>query len=108
MADGIKKIRAELKDGVTEVKILMSHPMETGGRKDAKTEKLVPAYFINQIVASANGKSVMEAQWGVAISKNPFLGFKVKGLKAGDKVTINAVDNLGNKYDSEAVVEAAK
>lgn len=108
MADGIKKIRAELKDGVAEIKVLMSHPMETGTRKDAKTEKLVPAHFINQVMASINGKQVMESQWGAAVSKNPFLGFKVKGVNAGDKVTINAVDNLGNKFDGEAVVEASK
>jgi len=108
MADGIKKIRAELKNGVADVKVLMSHPMETGTRKDAKTEKLVPAHFINQVVATINGKPVMETQWGAAVSKNPFLGFKAKGVNVGDKVVINAVDNLGVKYDGEAVVEAAK
>lgn len=106
MPDGIKKIRAELKGDVTEIKVLMSHPMETGTRKDGKTGNPIPHHFINQVVVSANGKPVMESQWGVAISKDPFLSVKVKGLKAGDKVTINAIDNLGNKFDAEAVVEA--
>ena len=78
--------------------------METGTRKDAKTDKLVPAHFINQIVATLNGKTVMEAQWGTAVSKNPFLGFKVKGVKAGDKIAVNAVDNLGTKFDGEVAV----
>ena len=47
---------------------------------------------------------MLEAQWGVGIAKNPFIGFRIKGAKSGDKVAVNAVDNLGNKYDGEVVV----
>ena len=108
MAVGIKKIRAELKDNIAEIKVLMSHPMETGARKDGKTGNPIPAHFINQVVATINGKPVMEAQWGTAVSKDPFLGFKVKGAKLGDKVVISVADNLGGKFDGEAIVEAAK
>ena len=103
MAEGMK-MRAAVTGDVAEVKVLMSHPMETGTRKDAKTDKLVPADFINAVVATLNGKTVMEAQWGTAISKNPFLGFKVKGVKAGDKIAVNAVDNSGKKYAGEVAV----
>ena len=98
------KMRAAVTGDVAEVKVLMSHPMETGTRKDAKTDKLIPAEFINAVVATLNGKTVMEAQWGTAISKNPFLGFKVKGVKAGDKIAVNAVDNLGKKFAGEVAV----
>ena len=98
------KMRAALQGDVAEVKVLMSHPMEPGTRKDAKTDKLVPAHFINAVVATLNGKTIMEAQWGGAVSKNPFLGFKVKGVKAGDKIVVNAVDNLDNKFNGEVAV----
>lgn len=108
MAVGIKKIRAELKNDVAEIKVLMSHPMETGGRKDAKTGNLIPAHFINQVSATINGKTVMDAQWGTAISRDPFLGFKAKGVKVGDKVVISGVDNQGNKFNGEATVEGPK
>lgn len=108
MAEGIKKIRAELKDNIAEIKVLMSHPMETGGRKDGKTGNLIPAHYIQQLVATINGKTVMEAQWGTAVSKDPFLSFKAKGAKLGDKVIISGVDNLGNKFEGEAIVEAPK
>ena len=103
MAEGMK-MRAALQGDVAEVKVLMSHPMEPGTRKDPKTDKLVEAHFINQVVATLNGKTVLEAQWGGAVSKNPFLGFKVKGVKAGDKIAVNAVDNKGNKFDGEVAV----
>jgi len=103
MAEGMK-IRATLQGDVADVKVLMNHTMETGQRKDAKTGQLVPAHFINNVVATMNGKTVVEAQWGAAISKNPFLGFKVKGAKSGDKIAINAVDNHGEKISGETTV----
>lgn len=103
MAEGMK-IRATLQGDVADVKVLMNHIMETGQRKDAKTGQLVPAHFINNVVATMNGKTVVEAQWGAAISKNPFLGFKVKGAKAGDKIAINTVDNHGEKLSGETTV----
>lgn len=98
------KMRATMSGDVADVKVLIQHPMDTGLMKDKKTEKLIPAHFINQVVATLNGKTVMEAQWGGGIAQNPFLGFRIKGAKAGDKVGVNAVDNLGTKFEGEVVV----
>jgi sulfur-oxidizing protein SoxZ len=103
MAEAMK-MRVTIQGDVADVKVLIDHIMETGLRKDAKTGKLIPAHFINQVVATLNGKTVLDAQWGVGISKNPFLGFRIKGAKHGDKVAINAVDNLGTKFEGEAVI----
>lgn len=98
------KIRATMAGDVADVKVLMNHPMETGQRKDAKTGQLIPAHFINTVTASVNGKTVLDAQWSQAISKNPFLGFKVKGAKTGDKVTVSWHDNKGDKNSADATV----
>jgi sulfur-oxidizing protein SoxZ len=98
------KMRATMEGDVADVKVLIQHPMDTGLMKDKKTDKLIPAHFINQVVATLNGKTVVDAQWGVAISQNPFLGFRIKGAKPGDKVGVNAVDNLGTKFEGEVVV----
>lgn len=98
------KIRAKLEGDVADVKVLMNHPMETGQRKDAKTGQTVPAHFIQNVTAAVNGKTVVDAQWGVGISKNPLLGFKVKGVKAGDKVTVSWVDNKGEKNSADAAI----
>lgn len=97
------KIRASNKDGVTEIKVLMSHEMETGQRKDA-SGTVIPAWFINEVTAKLDGKTVMQAQWGPSISKNPYLAFKVKGGKAGDKVSVTWVDNKGDTRSDEATV----
>jgi len=103
MADAMK-MRATMDGDAADVKVLIQHPMETGTMKDKKTDKLIPAHFINQVVATLNGKTVIDAQWGTGIAKNPFIGFRIKGAKPGDKIAINAVDNLGTKFDGEVVV----
>ena len=75
------KIRAAAKDGVTEVKALISHEMETGQRKDANGA-IVPAWFITELVAKLGDKVVLTAEFGPSVSKNPYLAFK---FKAGAK-----------------------
>ena len=98
------RIRATMAGDVADIKVLMNHTMETGTRKDAKTGQLVPAHFITSVTASINGNKVLGAGLSGAISKNPYLGFKVKGPKAGDKVTVNWVDNKGDTNTAEATI----
>jgi len=104
MADPMK-MRVTLAGDVASVKVLMNHDMETGLRKDAKTGQLIPAHYIQNVTASLNGKPVMEAQWGTAISKNPFLEFKIKGAKSGDKVAVSWLDNKADKNHIEETVK---
>ena len=77
------KIRAKAKNGVTTVKTLISHAMESGLRKDKKTGKKISAHHITEVIAEYNGNSVMTTNWGPAISKNPYLSFKFKGGAPG-------------------------
>ena len=98
------KMRAKSSDGVTTIKALISHPMETGLRKDKKTGKPIPAHFIQEVVCEHNGNKVMTAQWGTAISKNPYLSFRFKGGNAGDTVKLSWVDNNGNTDSAEASI----
>ncbi len=102
MADPMK-IRATMTGDKVEVKVLMSHDMETGQRKNSKGET-VPAHFIQHVSATHNGKVVLSAQWGPAVSKNPFLSFKFAGGKAGEKVQITWTDNKGEKRSDEATI----
>lgn len=104
MADLIK-IRARTKEGITEVKVLMNHPMETGRRKN-DFDETVPAHFIQLVTATLNGKPVLEAQWGTGISKNPYLTFRLRSAKVGDKIGITWHDNKGQSNSAEATVEA--
>lgn len=97
------RIRAQASGDKATVRILMSHEMETGQRKDANGQ-VIPAWFIQDVSASLNGKLVFHAEWGPAVSKNPFLQFNVKGAKAGDKLSVTWKDNRGETRTDEATV----
>ena len=102
MADPMR-IRAQVSGDKATVRVLMSHEMETGTRRDG-SGNLIPAWFIQEVTAAHNGKPVLSAQWGPSIAKNPFLQFNVKGAKAGDKISVSWVDNKGDKRTDEATV----
>lgn len=102
MANTIK-VRAKEKDGIVEVKALMTHPMEGGNRKDSKTGEMIPAHFIQEVTCTHNGNTVMTAQWSGGVSKNPYLAVKFKGAK-GDKISLSWVDNKGEKDATDADV----
>lgn len=94
------KMRASLKDGVTELRALMQHEMENGRRKD-ESGKLIPAWYITDVKVQHNGRTVLEGQLGTSVSKNPYLVFRFKGGKVGDKVGLSWLDNRGEKNFDE-------
>lgn len=98
------KMRAKITDGVTAVKILISHPMETGLQKDKKTGETIPAHFIQEVVCKHKDTTVMTANWGGAISKNPYLSFNFKGAAAGDTISLSWVDNKGEKDSADGAI----
>jgi len=98
------RIRAKMKGDVAEVKALMSHPMETGLRKNKKTGKKIPAHFIKEVVCEHKGNKVIVASWGVAVSKNPYLSFKFKGAAKGDAIKVSWEDNKGESATADATI----
>jgi len=102
MADPMR-IRAQAAGDKATIRVLMSHEMESGQRKDGNG-KIIPAWHIQDVTASLNGKVVMTAEWGPAVSKNPFMQFTIKGAKAGDKVGVVWKDNKGDTRSDEATV----
>jgi sulfur-oxidizing protein SoxZ len=104
MAKSIK-IRAKEKGGETTVKALISHPMETGSRKDSKTGKLIPAHFIQEVVCKHKGNTVMTAEWSGGVSKNPYLSFKLSGAAKGDDLELSWSDNQGGSDSKTAKIK---
>jgi sulfur-oxidizing protein SoxZ len=102
MADPMR-IRAQAAGTNATVRVLMAHEMETGQRKDA-AGKIIPAWHITDVTATHNGKTVLTAEWGPSVAKNPFLQFTVKGAKAGDKMGVTWKDNRGETRTDEATV----
>jgi sulfur-oxidizing protein SoxZ len=100
---GPMKMRATLGQGFTDIRVLMTHPMETGQRKDPDG-KLVPLHFIQNITVKVNGKTVVDSQISQAVSRNPVFSFRVKGGAKGDKVEVSWLDNKGDTNSTDAVV----
>lgn len=97
------RIRAATQGDKTTVRALISHEMESGQRRDS-SGKTVPAWFIQTVSATHNGRAVMSAQWGPAVSKNPFFEFSFKGGKSGDEIAVTWVDNKGDKRTDTAKI----
>lgn len=93
------QVRSSVKKGMATIKCLVSHPMETGMRKDKKG-KLIPAKFIQKLSCEHAGVVVLDAELNGSVSANPYIKFKFSGASKGDTIKINWVDNKG---DSDAV-----
>ena len=103
MAKKTIKIRAKAKDDIVTVKALMTHPMETGARKD-KSGGLIPAHFIQEVTCESGGVTRLTANWSGGVSKNPYLSFKFKGAGKGDAIKLTWVDNKGNSDSVESKI----
>lgn len=97
------KIRARLNGDTVDVKVLMGHPMETGMRKTAAGEP-IPAHFIQTVTASLGERVVLSAQWGTAVSANPYLAFRFKGGASGERLKVTWTDNTGDSRSDEATI----
>ena len=95
-------IPMKMRAGNGEIRVLISHPSENGLRKDGQG-KLIPAHFIKFVTVAVNGKTVLDGHCGGGVSKDPYLAFKVKGMKAGDKISVNVEDSIGEKGSIEEV-----
>ena len=100
---GPMKMRATLGQGFTDIRVLMTHPMETGLRKDSEG-KIVPMHFIQNLTVKVNGRPVIEAQTSQAISRNPVFSFRLKGGAKGDKIEVSWLDNNGESNHTEIAV----
>ena len=96
--------QASAGDTIT-LKTLISHPMESGQRKDADG-KIVPRSIINRFVVDFAGTNVVDVQMEPAISTNPYFEFDVTVDKAGE-FTFTWYDDDGSVYEEKQAIEIA-
>ena len=104
MSERSFRFKAKVIGNSVEAKLLISHPMETGLRKNRDTKELVPAHFIQELKIEKEGHPLLDCIWGRSISSNPFLSFRFKG-NVGDKLTATWLDNLGETQTQSAVIK---
>jgi sulfur-oxidizing protein SoxZ len=99
------KIRTKLKGDIAEIKALMPHNMESGMRRDPDSNELVAAHYISDVVVEHNGDVVMQAYWGTAVSKNPYVAFSIKDAASGDVIKVSWTDNLDDSSSTETTLK---
>jgi len=105
------KMRARLMDErspgkpVTELKIIILHPMRTGRSKNDDGQ-LLPAHFMQLMQVVLNGQVIVDAQTGTGISRNPYFTFYIQEAKVGDVIAVNWQDNLGYEGHGQVTVSA--
>ena len=104
MASSIR-LKTKIRDGVTTVRAIIRHPMETGFRIDSETNEFIHSHYINEIVIKHNGSVVITCDWSRAISKNPYLSFMFEGATIGDKVELSWTDNRNNVDSTETLIK---
>lgn len=97
------KLRSQPMDGLTELKVLISHPMENGRNRHPLSGELIPAHFIEQLSIELNDKLAMTIEMAGSISANPYFAFHLKSARPGDRITASWRDNLGNQ-DSAVLI----
>ena len=76
-----------------DVKLLISHPMESGQRHDDMGLP-IPRQIINSFVCTYNGVDVLRTDLFPAIAANPFLSFAVIAQESGT-LTMTFIDDNG-------------
>ena len=104
MASSIR-LKTKTSNGLTTVRAIIRHSMETGFRIDSETSELVPAHYINEVIVKHNGNVIMSCDWSRAVSKNPYLSFMFKGANVGDKLVLSWSDNKNNTDSIETLIE---
>lgn len=97
------KIRTVRSGDVTEIRMLVTHPMESGRRKDA-AGKPIPAHFVETLTVAVNGRLLVEAQLNTAIARNPVFAFRARNVRPGDRITVSWRDNRGESRSDEVAV----
>ena len=98
------RVRATSTGDTTEVQALIQHPMDSGFVKDAQGQ-IIPPHFIQVLTFEHDGNAVFVADWGAAVSKDPYVKFSFKGAKKGDDLKISWVDNKGATDTTTAKIQ---
>ena len=109
MASGVKprvKVPKSASAGeVVTLKTLISHPMESGQRKD-KDGNVIPRSIINRFTCDFNGQNVIDVKMEPAISTNPYFEFEALVPEAGE-FTFTWYDDDGSTYTDTKPIEIA-
>jgi sulfur-oxidizing protein SoxY len=86
-----------VKEDSSIIAFVIKHPMLSGLQHVALTKKLKPAFYINKVEFLFNEQLIIEADFGVSTSENPYLRFGFTADIPGN-LTVIANDNEGGSF----------
>lgn len=98
------KIRIKPQNGKFLIRLLITHPMETGRRRDSVAGTIVPAHFIETVHVEHNGDLIARCHFGTGVSRDPYLSLRLRGGSPGDRIRVSWIDNLGQSDSAEATL----
>ncbi|MBV0912773.1 thiosulfate oxidation carrier complex protein SoxZ [Anianabacter salinae] len=109
MADNVKpRVKVPKSASAGEaivIKTLISHPMESGQRKDSSGNP-IPRSIINRFVVDFNGENVIDMTLEPAISTNPYVEFSATVPESGE-FTFTWYDDDGSVYTDTQSISVA-
>jgi sulfur-oxidizing protein SoxZ len=88
---------------VVLIKTLVTHPMESGLRRDA-SGAIIPRSIINRFTAELNGAMIVDMTLEQAISSNPYIEFEARVDQPGEFV-FTWHDDEGTVYTDRKPIE---
>ena len=99
------KIRTKLEGDVVQVRVLDESSDGNRAAQDARGRASFRNTSSSWLTSATRIATVLSAQWGPAISRNPYMSFKFQGAAKGEKIKISWVDNKGDSRTDEATIE---
>jgi sulfur-oxidizing protein SoxZ len=104
MASALVNVPKRARRGeIVEIKTLLSHPMETGHRRNQDGVR-VPRDIVRLFVCTYNGVEVFRAELHPAIAANPFLAFSTVATESGTLELHWTGDNGFSARESASIV----
>ncbi|MEZ5628747.1 MAG: thiosulfate oxidation carrier complex protein SoxZ [Rhodocyclaceae bacterium] len=97
------RIRATASEGVTQVRLMATHPMENGRRR-LPDGSLVAAHHITDLTVLHNTRVVLQARFGPSVSRDPYLVFSFAGGAPGETVSVSWRDNRGAQRSDSVTI----
>jgi sulfur-oxidizing protein SoxZ len=98
-------IRAKHSEGITKVRVLISHPMIGHNDLGNSSDNNIRPHYIQDITCSLNDETIMSALCGSYVGKDPFLAFEFDGGNKGETIRVTWVDNWGERGSTETLID---
>lgn len=88
---------------MVELRWIAGHPMESGFRV-GDTGQPIPRHMITRIRVLLNGRLLLEAEPGTGMAANPYLAFPLLVPADGGTVTVEWIDDAGQRGSVQQVL----